>query len=88
MFLFGKKKKKKQTAERQKPSREELIAQATANAKKAREAIGQDTLDRIAEAMEKKQRSAIEQAKRQIRSEDDGKVADHLKFMIDEDRSK
>ncbi|MCB9988131.1 MAG: hypothetical protein H6868_02215 [Rhodospirillales bacterium] len=80
MFGFGKKKKKDQ-----KPSREELIAQATANAQIAREAIGEETLDRIAAAMRKKQQSDIEKAKRQIQGMDQDKVADSVRLWLDED---
>ncbi len=77
MFWF----KKKPPA---KPTREQLLAQAHANAKIARETIGEETLDRIAAAMRKKQESAIEQAKAQIKSMDKDKVADHIKLMLDD----
>ncbi len=78
--LFGKKKKKDQ-----KPSREDLIAQATANAKQAREAIGEETLDKIAEAMRRKQNSNLEKAKAKIKAMDQDKVADHVRLWLDEE---
>ena len=62
---------------------EELRTQALANAKAARERIGEETLDKIAAMMEKKQKSAMEQAKRQIQSADSDKVIDELKWMMD-----
>jgi len=81
MFFKKQKKKKK---EPKKLTREELIAQATANAAKARAEIGDETLQKIAEAMQRKENSATEQAKRKIRAMDDGKVADHLKIIIED----
>lgn len=80
MWLLGKKKKKaKKTGT---PSREDLLAQAKQNAQAARESIGEDTLNRIAEAMTKKQQSKIEQAKRKIIAEDPDKVRENLRAML------
>lgn len=71
------------------PSREELLAQAKANAAKAREAIGEDALDRVAEILEKKKRNAtIEKARAQIKAMDQDRVADTVRSWIDEDRNK
>jgi hypothetical protein len=67
-----------------KPSREELLKQAAANAKAAREAIGEDTLNRIAEAMQKKQQSSLEQAKERVRQIDKDRVTDHIRSLLDE----
>lgn len=78
MFFW---KKKKPEA---KPSREELLAKARENARQARENIGEETLDRIAEAMEKKRLSETEKAKEQIKTLDKDQVADHIKWMIDD----
>lgn len=78
--MFWKKKKKAPA----KPSREELIAQAKANAAKARTEIGDETLQKIAAAMQRKEQSATEQAKAKIRQLDKDKVADHLKLMIED----
>lgn len=60
-----------------------LRAQAMANVRSARAHIGEDTLDKIAAAMTKKQQSSMEQAKRQIKGADVDKVLDELKFMLD-----
>lgn len=67
-----------------KPTREQIIAQAKANAAKASAEIGEETLDKIKDALLKKQQSAIEQAKRQIMATDRDKVRDNIKFMMDE----
>lgn len=64
---------------------EELRAQALANAKAARERIGEETLDKIAAMMEKKQKSAMEQAKRQIQAADTDRVIDEIKYIKNND---
>lgn len=79
MFDLFKKKKPPQ-----KPSREELIAQATANAAKARTEIGQENLDRIARALMEENKSEGLKAREKIRRMDQGRVADNLKSMLDE----
>lgn len=81
--MFWKKKDKKKK-EDNKPSREELIAKAKANAKVARESIGEETLDKIRDAMMKKEQSALEQAKAKIKAEDKEKVANHLSDILNE----
>jgi len=63
--------------------RAEIQAQAMANFSAAREQIGEDTLNRIAAAMTKKQQSAMERAKRDIAGADVDKVLDELKWMLD-----
>lgn len=68
-----------------KPSREEIRAQAMENARRARAAIGEETLQKIAAAMQKKQQSDMEKARAKIKSLDSGRVADNIKAMIDED---
>jgi hypothetical protein len=62
----------------------QIREQAMANARAARERIGEETLDRIAAAMQKKQQSTIEQAKNRIRDADADKVADEILSMLDE----
>lgn len=79
--MFWKKKKKEGP---KKPVREELIAQARANAAKARAEIGDETLQKIAENIRKKEQSATEQAKAKIRAMDKDKVADHIKSMLED----
>lgn len=56
--------------------------EALANARSARLAIGEETLDKIAAAMTRKQQSAMEQAKRQIHQSDPDKVLDELLMMM------
>ena len=80
--MFGLFKKK----EPKKKSREELIAEAKANAAAAREQIGDETLDKIAQAMAKKENSEFSRMKAEIEKIDSGKVADNLKYMIEEEK--
>lgn len=88
--MFWKKKKSgegKETAkDAGKPSREEIIAKAKASMASARAEIGDETLDKIKEAMMKKQASVIEKAKAQIKAADADKVRDNIQFMLREDR--
>lgn len=69
-----------------KMTREEILAQAKANAAAARAEIGDETLEKIKEALLKKQSSAIEKAKAQIKATDTDKVRDHIQFMIREEK--
>lgn len=86
MFWFGKKDKKTPP----KPSRAEIIAQAQANARKARAEIGEETIKKIAESFveeqEKKEKAArqarIDRARDDIRAMDKDKVADQIRSMI------
>ena len=80
MFGFFKKKKTK------KPSRDEILAQAQQNAAKARQEIGQENLDRIARALMDENKSEGLKARDQIRQMDQGKVADNLKIMLEEEK--
>ena len=84
MTMFWKSKKPK--APPGKPSRADIIAQAKASMSAARAEIGDETLDKIKEALLKKQASAIERAKAEIRAADTDKVRDHLQFMMREER--
>ncbi|HBH26769.1 MAG TPA: hypothetical protein DDX54_05155 [Rhodospirillaceae bacterium] len=64
-----------------------LRAQALANARAAREAIGQDTLDRVAEAMARRQRgehetAATRQARARIADAEAERVVQGLLDMI------
>lgn len=81
-MFWKKKKKSKETDEAQdaqKPmTREEIIAQAKANAAAAREEIGDETLEKIKEAMMKKENNPFEQAKRKVKAMDEQKVADSV----------
>ena len=88
--MFWKKKNGKDGTESAKdaakPSREEIIAKAKASMASARAEIGDETLDKIKEAMMKKQASVIEKAKAQIKAADADKVRDNIQFMLREDR--
>lgn len=86
--MFWKKKNKgagSKTPEKgTKPTREQILAQAKANAAAARAEIGDETLEKIKQAMLKKQSSVIEQAKAKIKAADQDKVRDNIKFMMQE----
>ncbi len=69
-------------------SREEIQAQAMENVRAARVHIGEETLDKIAAIMTEKQKSAMEQAKRQIQAADPDRVLDELMFMMNEGRER
>lgn len=88
--MFWKKKDKAKAAPKDaagaKPTRDQIMAQAKANMASARAEIGDETLDKIREALLKKQQSAIEQAKNKIRATDDDKVRDHLRYMMREEK--
>ena len=83
MFNFFKKKPKKKT-------REQISAEAHENARKAREEIGDENIQKMAEALRKiedmEQGSAGKQARDRIRQMDKGKVADNLKIMMEEEK--
>ena len=81
--MFWKKKKPKKDPK--KLTREQIIAQAKATAAAAREAIGDKTLQKIKEAMEKRESSAFAQAKKKVKSMDDDKVRDNLSLWLKED---
>lgn len=82
MFSFFKKKKP------EKPSREDIIAQAKENARKAREEIGDENLQRLAEALRRMEDPASgspgKQAKETIKKIDKGRVADELKMLLED----
>lgn len=86
MFGFFKKKggEKSPGKPSGKPSSADIRAQAMENVRQARAAIGEETLDKIAQAMRKKQSSDFERAKAKIKSLDNDRVADNIRAMIDE----
>ena len=61
-----------------------LRAQALANARKAREHIGEDTIQKIAAAMAKKENNPMAQAQAQLQNADSDRVADEILFMLDD----
>lgn len=79
--MFWKKKPSKPVVPA-KPSRDDILRQARENAAAARAEIGDETLQKIKEAMMKKESSPLEQAKRQIRAMDQDKVRDHLSLWL------
>lgn len=97
MWLFGKGKKggdktKQQTAPvpvaKTGDKGQDIRAQALANARAARERIGEDTIQQIAAQLQKHEAKLVEQAKRQIKSLDEAHVADHVKALLDEKKNK
>lgn len=78
MFWNKKKKAKKSPLAKSAALRE----QAMANAKKARAEIGEETLDRIAASMTKRQKNKTNQAREAIRNSDADHVAQELLAMM------
>jgi len=81
--MFWKKKKPKKTNGL---TREQILAQAKANASAAREEIGDETLQKIKAALEKKENSALMQAKNKVKAMDEDKVRDNLSLWLKEDK--
>ena len=83
--MFGLFKKKKPPA---KPSREDIIAQAKENARKAREEIGDENIQRLAQALRRMEdparQSPGKQAQEEIKKLDKGRVADELKILLED----
>lgn len=67
----------------QRPSSAEIRAQALANVRKAKEHLGEETIQKIAAAMQKKQQSAFEQAKSKIHQSDADRVAEEILAMME-----
>ena len=74
-----------------KPSKDELIAQAMANARAAREAIGEETMGKITEILERQAKKARLE---KIRSDlirkmetDSERMADELKYMLQDKKT-
>lgn len=64
---------------------EAIREQALANARAARERLGEETIQKIADAMRRKQESALEQAKLKIKNADADLVAQEILNMLDEE---
>lgn len=77
---------KKPSSKPSKPTRDEIMAQAKANAKKASDEIGNETLQQIKAALLKKQSCPIEKAKAQLRAVDADKARIHLSYMMREEK--
>ncbi|MBI1326261.1 MAG: hypothetical protein GC136_01305 [Alphaproteobacteria bacterium] len=67
--------------------RRKLIDEALVNAKAAREAIGEDTLARIAAIMAQKNNSALNKAKQQIAEIKGERIADEMKSLIHDEKA-
>ena len=63
----------------------DIRAQALANARAAREKIGEDTIQQIAEIISKKENNPFEQAKRKLETADTDRITDEIMFLLDED---
>ena len=97
MFGFGKNKKSKQTDKRKKPKKlqagcaegnksksQRIREEALANARAAREHIGEDTIQKIAAAMAKKENNPMAKAQAQLQNADSDRVADEILYMLDD----
>lgn len=79
------KSKPKDTAKAgQKTSSEAVRQQALRTMRAASAEIGEDTLQKIAAAIHKKERSAMERARNQIQSLDKDRIVDNLRYLLDE----
>jgi hypothetical protein len=67
----------------QRPGSADIRAQALANVRKAKEHIGEETIQKIAAAMQKKQQSAFEQARAKIHQSDADRVAEEILAMLE-----
>lgn len=61
-----------------------LRNQAMKNARKAREAIGEEALQKVAAIMADKNKQAAARAKAEIEAMDKARIADHLKSLLDD----
>lgn len=68
----------------QRPNRAETQDKALAHARLAREAIGEDALQKIAAALVKQQRSATARAKAHIEKADPLRVTEEIRLLIRE----
>lgn len=84
--LFGDKDGKKPAGDDAEKSAAErsaaLRAEAMANARAARERLGDETIQKIAAALQ--EQSAGKQARDKIREMDKARIADHLKSILDD----
>ena len=91
MFGFGKnnnksdKRKKSDGLQAGRVSKSQRIRQeALANARAARESLGDETVQKIAEIISRKENNPFEQAIRQLENADSDRVADEILYMLDE----
>lgn len=62
----------------------DIRAQALANARAARERLGEDTIQQIAEIISRKENNPFEQAKRKLATADSDRITDEIMFLLDE----
>lgn len=65
------------------PVQRDVVTQALINARAARERLGEETIQKLAEAIRKKQESPFEQAKMKIAQQDAERVADEILSMLE-----
>lgn len=92
-WLKPKKPPAKEAAAQQTPqTREQIVADAMKNARAAREAIGKENLEKLAQLIQQKKQqeetSPAAQAKKIIAQMDKDKLGDFLKYMVREDQTK
>ena len=91
-WLKPKAKKSKTAAPANPPEKQDktaLIAEAQKNARAAKEAIGQENLDRLIRLIQEKQEvSPAAQARKIIAKMDTDKIADHLRYLRNEPPTK
>lgn len=84
-MFWNKKKKAKKNKTPEKLSGEALRTQAMDNARQAKEHLGDETVQKIAAIMAKKNSNPMAQAKAQIQKADSGKVIDSILYLRDEE---
>ncbi|MCE7887805.1 MAG: hypothetical protein DYH13_09945 [Alphaproteobacteria bacterium PRO2] len=72
----------------QRSGSEDIRAQALANARAARERVGEETIQKIAAALVQKQMSLTEQARKQIAQTNSDRVADEIRFLMGENETR
>ena len=92
--MFWSKKPKKSVSKNGKPSREEMMAELQKNAQNAREAIGEENLQKLAAQIAGKappppdvkvEPSPMEQARKILKKMDNERLADNIRAIARED---
>lgn len=85
MDMFWSKKKRAEKQAKKKAQRsEKLREQALANARAAKESLGDETIQKITEALNNMENNTMQQAKKDIQDADPDRVLDELKFMMEQ----
>lgn len=82
LFDFLDERKKKKAAQKATEKTAALKEEALKNMRQAREALGDETIQKIANALSEQNKSAGKKAQEQIRQMDKSRVADHLKSIL------